>query len=119
MLRAGAQAWNRGDLDAFMSDFSDDPVLAFVGESGVLRGKAAVREAYVPAFSGTGGEQDDLAFDELSVRPIGPGVALVLGRYTLYEPGFENQPISAQGYFTLVLRKEADGRWRIIHDHSS
>ena len=61
----------------------------------------------------------DLAFDELSVRPIGPGVALVLGRYTLYEPGFENQPISAQGYFTLVLRKEADGRWRIIHDHSS
>jgi uncharacterized protein (TIGR02246 family) len=119
MLRAGVDAWNRGDLDAFLADYTDDPTLAFVGSSGVLRGKDAVRETYRTSYFEVEGEPDDLAFDELEVRPLGPGVALVHGRWTLYEPGFENQPISGRGRFTLIVRREEDGRWRIFHDHSS
>ncbi|MBT8335509.1 MAG: SgcJ/EcaC family oxidoreductase [Gemmatimonadetes bacterium] len=119
MLRAQVQAWNRGDLEAFLAGYTDDPTLAFVGESGVVRGKAAVRESYRTGYFEVEGEPDDLEFDRLEVRPLGPRVALVHGRWTLYQPGFENQPVSGQGRFTLVVQKEDDGEWRIMHDHSS
>ena len=119
MLRAQVQAWNRGDLESFLAGYSDDPTLAFVGESGVLLGKDAVRETYRTSYFEVEGEPDDLEFDQLEVRPLGPRLALVHGRWTLYQPGFENQTVSGQGRFTLVVQKEDDGEWRIIHDHSS
>jgi beta-aspartyl-peptidase (threonine type) len=119
MLRAQVQAWNRGDLEAFLAGYSDDPTLAFVGESGVLRGKDAVRETYRTSYFEVEGEPDDLEFDQLDVRPLGPRAVVVHGRWTLFQPGFENQPVSGQGRFTLVVQKEDDGEWRIIHDHSS
>lgn len=118
MLQSSAEAWNRGDLEGFLDDYTDDPGLAFVGASGVRRGKDAVRTSYQESYFDVEGEPDDLAFDQLEVRPLGPGFALAHGRWTLFEPGFEIQTVSGQGRFSLVLRKEGE-RWRIIHDHSS
>ncbi len=118
MLQASTEAWNRGDLEAFLDDYTDEPGLAFVGASGVRRGKDEVRESYRESYFEVEGEADDLAFDQLEIRPLGPGFALAHGRWTLFEPGFENQTVSGQGRFSLVLRKEGEN-WRIIHDHSS
>lgn len=118
MMQASAEAWNRGDLDAFLDGYTDDPTLAFVGAAGVRRGKSEVEQSYRDSYFSGVGEADDLAFDEIEVRPLGPGFALVHGRWTLFEPGFDSQPVSGQGRFTLVLRREGE-RWRIIHDHSS
>ena len=118
-LRASAEAWNRGDLEAFLEDYSDDPGLAFVGSSDVVRGKDAVRGRYRASYFGGKGEPDDLAFEQLQVRLRAAEVAVAHGRWTLFQPGFEVQTVTAQGRFTLVFRREADGRWRIIHDHAS
>lgn len=117
MLRASVQAWNRDDLDAFLEDYSEDAGLTLVGADTVIRGKAALREHYRSEYFGAG-EPDDLAFDELRVRPLGRGHALAHGRWTRYTPGFETQPVTGRGRFSLVLREE-NGRWRILHDHSS
>ncbi|MEQ9570340.1 MAG: SgcJ/EcaC family oxidoreductase, partial [Longimicrobiales bacterium] len=106
------------DLEGFLDDYTDDPGLAFVGASGVRRGKDAVRASYRESYFDVEGEPDDLAFDQLEIRPLGSGFALAHGRWTLFEPGFETQTVSGQGRFSLVLRKEGE-RWRIIHDHSS
>ncbi len=57
-----------------------------------------------------------LAFSEIEVRTLAPGVALAIGKFTLkrtVEGGGD-----ATGRFTLVLRQTAKG-WKIIHDHSS
>jgi ketosteroid isomerase-like protein len=51
-LAAGAAAWNRGDSDAFMSDYHTDSArTTFVGSRGLLHGRAAIREAYAPRFA--------------------------------------------------------------------
>lgn len=118
VLQASVDAWNRNDLPGFLGSYTDDPTLAFVGATGVRRGKSEVEESYRSSYFSGEGEADDLAFDQLEVRPLGPGYALAHGRWTLFEPGFETQPVSGQGRFTLVLRLEG-GQWRIMHDHSS
>ena len=118
LLQASAAAWNRGDLAGFLDSYSDDPTLAFVGASGVRQGKAEIEASYRRSYFSGEGEADDLAFDQIQVRPLGSDFALAHGRWTLYEPGFDQQPIQGQGRFTLILRHEVAG-WRILHDHSS
>jgi hypothetical protein len=51
---------------------------------------------------------------QMQVRPIGPEHALMTGRFILSGAG---QP-DRSGWFTLVWEWQ-NGRWRIIHDHSS
>ena len=119
LLATATQAWNRGELDGYLRMFTDDPSLTYIGPDGEMRrGKAALRgrleEAYFPAM----GEADDLSLDEIEVRPLAPGHAVVTGRYTTYEPGFDSQPVTGQGWFSMVLRMEVGG-WRVTHQHSS
>jgi ketosteroid isomerase-like protein len=126
MLNASAASWNAGDLAGFLDDYSDDPVLAFVGAAGVTRGIAEVRARYETGYWSTGAPMDSLRFEDLEVRPLGERHALALGRYVLYRP-VENAPdeggavtetISSTGWFSLVLGLE-EGSWRILHDHTS
>jgi uncharacterized protein (TIGR02246 family) len=117
LLRASARDWNRDDLDAFMSTYADD-VLTFVGGETVVRSKAAIRGNYERSYFGGATEPPDLDFSDIEVRPLGDTHALAFGRWTLYTPGFEEQPVTGSGWFSLVLERRGDG-WRIVHDHSS
>ena len=116
MLNESAASWNAGDLDGFVDDYSDDPRLAFVGATGVTRGIAEVRARYETGYWSEGAPPDSLRFEDLEVRPLGEGHALALGRYVLYRP--TEDTITSTGWFSLVLGVE-DGRWRILHDHTS
>lgn len=116
-LRASAGDWNRDDLDAFMATYADE-VITFVGGEEVVRSKDEIRANYERSYFGTDGEPPDLRFSAIEVRPLGDTHALAFGRWTLYTPGFEEQPVQGSGWFSLVLERRADG-WRIVHDHSS
>ena len=119
LLTAATQAWNRGELDEYLRIYTDDPSLTYIGPDGEMRrGKGAVRDRLQEAYFPATGEADDLSLDELEVKPTGPGLAVVTGRYTTYEPGFDSQPVTGQGWFSLVLRLEVGG-WRVTHQHSS
>lgn len=119
MLHASAASWNAGDLDGFVDDYSDDPLLAFVGAGGVTRGAAEVRANYESGYWATGAAADSLRFEDLEIRPLGEAHAFALGRYVLYQPQVAGQDsITSTGWFSLVLGFEG-GRWRILHDHTS
>jgi hypothetical protein len=55
----------------------------------------------------------ETSFTNLEVTPLGAGAALVLGQWQLRREGE-----TIGGNFTLVFRR-VDGKWVIIHDHTS
>ncbi len=112
MLRASADAWNRGDLDAFMSDYANDPTTGFVAGGRVQYGFDWIRSNYAPRFA-PGARRDSLRFEHLAARALGHDYALATARYVL----FRADSVTSGGPFTLVLRRGEDG-WKIIHDQT-
>ncbi len=111
MLEHGAVAWNAGDLDGFVSDYTPDAT--FVTSRGLVRGAAEIRARYQARF-GPGASRDSLTFALLDVERLGPDAAWMVATWTL----FRGDSVTSSGPTSLVLKK-VGGRWRIAHDHSS
>jgi len=117
MMTASTDAWNRGDLDGFLHPYLDSPALTFVGRSGLVHGKAALRDTYRASYWKDGARPTStLTFRDFEVRPLGANYALAVGRYVLTDRATDKQ--SATGLFSLTLMRTPEG-WRIVHDHSS
>lgn len=108
-------AWNRGDVPSFMEGYLNSADLTFMGARGVTRGYEATLERYRRDYP-TPEKMGRLTFSELEFRTIGPGAALVLGKFTLERT--KEGGGQAAGRFTLILQKTNRG-WKIIHDHTS
>jgi len=107
-------AWNRGDIQAFMTGYEDSPNTTFVGKE-VSKGYNTVLERYRKNYP-TKEKMGTLRFSDLEIRPLGKDHALVIGRFHLdrtKEAGGE-----AAGIFTLTFRKTPKG-WKVIADHTS
>jgi len=117
MLQASAASWNGGDLDGFLDDYWRSEGLTFSGGTGITRGWEDVRTRYLTTYWVPGNSRDSLRFEDIEVTELGSEHALALGRYVLYRPD-EGGRVSSTGFFSLVLRK-LEGRWKIVHDHSS
>ena len=112
VLNAQQEAWNRGDIDAFLTDYWHSPDLTFSGSNGISRGWDAVLARYkenYPDRSAMG----TLDFSNLEFRFLGPDAALVLGHWHL-----KREKDDLGGVFSLVWRRFPEG-WRVIHDHTS
>jgi ketosteroid isomerase-like protein len=103
--------WNRGDLDGFIAPY--DGASTFMTPAGPI-GKRAMRERYAARYFTGGVPDQQLRFEQLTVRPLGGDHALMTGRFVLSGGGKPEQT----GWFTLVWMRTAQG-WRIVHDHSS
>ncbi|NIM49835.1 MAG: DUF4440 domain-containing protein [Gemmatimonadales bacterium] len=112
LLRASADAWNRGELDAFVSDYADDSATSFVAGGEVHYGFQWIRDNYAPRFE-PGAQRDSLRFERVAARALGGDHLLATARYVL----FRGDSVTNSGLFTLVLRRTAGG-WNIIHDHT-
>lgn len=113
MMARSAAAWNRGDLDTFVADYMSGDGTTFIGRRGVVRGPAAIREVYAPRF-GPGGVHDSLSFENVEVDLLAPDVANTIAWYVLAR----GDSVIARGPTSLVMRR-VEGRWKIVHDHSS
>jgi ketosteroid isomerase-like protein len=110
-LQTTAEMWNRGDIDGFMAPYAESAT--YMTPAGLI-GVDAMRARYVAKyFTGTKPDQQ-LRFDQLEVRALGTGHALMTGRFTLAGGGKAEQT----GRFSLVWLRTPGG-WRILHDHSS
>ena len=113
VLVHGARAWNAGDLDDFVSDYLPDSNTTFITKTGVLHGIAAIRGVYAARFA-PGAQRDSLHFQGVEVDVLGPDVVNTIAWYVLTR----GDSITARGPTSLVMRR-VNGRWRIVHDHSS
>jgi len=107
-------AWNRGDLDAFMTGYWKSEDLTFFSGDTVTKGWQATLDRYRKRYQADGKEMGRLAFSELRVEPVTGDWAVTRGRWQLtFKDGTK-----PGGLFTLVLRQIGED-WRIVHDHTS
>lgn len=114
VLEKQQEAWNRGDLVAFMQGYQAGEGTTFVGAT-VTRGAAQVLARYRQRYP-TRESMGKLTFSGIEIQPLGSGFASVLGRFNL-ERGPEGGG-NAAGIFTLIFRRTPAG-WKIILDHTS
>ena len=117
MLRRAAVDWNRGDLDGFMSDYLPGDSTTYIGSRGLVRGPTAIRGSYARLFTGEI-QRDSLSFVILDVDPVAPDAANLIAQYILTRRIGGRDSVTARGPTSLLVRR-VDGRWRIVHDHSS
>jgi ketosteroid isomerase-like protein len=112
VLKAQQDAWNRGDIDAFMNGYAQSASTVFVSEDKITRGWETVRERYRVKYSDRA-KMGTLSFSEIEVTMLSPDAAFVLGRWRLKRANDE-----PHGRFTLIFKRLPEG-WRIVHDHTS
>ncbi len=112
VLERQAEAWNAGDLPAFVSDYLDAPRLRFVSGGSALYGADDLLARYQQNYPDRAA-MGTLRFSDLDVRVLSPDFAFVFGRYNLTR---END--APTGLFTLLVERTAEG-WRVSHDHTS
>jgi uncharacterized protein (TIGR02246 family) len=112
VLTAQQDAWNRGDIDAFMNGYARSASTVFVSQDEVSRGWETVRDRYRVKYSDRT-KMGMLSFSEIEVTMLSPDAAVVLGRWRLKHTNDE-----PHGRFTLIFKRLPEG-WRIVHDHTS
>ncbi|HLW36375.1 MAG TPA: nuclear transport factor 2 family protein, partial [Chthoniobacterales bacterium] len=112
VIRAQQDAWNRGDIDAFMNGYWQSENTVFVSGDEVTRGWQKVLDRYKAKYSDRA-KMGSLTFSDLEITPLSNESAIALGSWKLKRAS--DQP---HGRFTLIFRKFSDG-WKIIHDHTS
>jgi uncharacterized protein (TIGR02246 family) len=112
VLTTQQDAWNRGDIDAFMTGYAQSASTVFVSEDEVTRGWETVRDRYRVKYSDRA-KMGTLSFSDIEVTMLSPDAAVVLGRWRLKRAN--DQP---HGRFTLIFKRLPEG-WRIVHDHTS
>ena len=112
VLTTQQDAWNRGDIDAFMNGYARSASTVFVSQDEVSRGWETVRDRYRVKYSDRT-KMGTLSFSEIEVTMLSPDAAVVLGRWRLKRTNDE-----PHGRFTLIFKRLPEG-WRIVHDHTS
>jgi len=112
VLSAQRDAWNRGDIDAFMNGYARSGSTVFVSEDEVGRGWETVRDRYRLKYSDRA-KMGTLSFSDIEITMLSPDSAVVLGLWRLKRANDE-----PHGRFTLIFKRLPEG-WRIIHDHTS
>lgn len=112
MLQAQTQAWNNGDIDAFMKPYWKSDSLIFVGKNGVTRGWQNTLNNYKKAYPDKTA-MGQLKFDIIKIESLSTNVYNVVGHWNL------TRTIgNLEGHYTLIIRK-IKNIWCIVQDHSS
>jgi uncharacterized protein (TIGR02246 family) len=112
VLSAQVDAWNRGDIDAFMNGYARADSTCFVSGDSVTRGWQTVRDRYKAKYDNRE-KMGTLAFSEIVVRNVSADCAVVVAVWQLTRK--EDKP---HGRTSLLFQRGNDG-WRIVHDHTS
>lgn len=116
-IRALIKEWSAAalakDAEKFVSFYAEDAVL-MLEDAPDMRGMAALRE-------GAGGMMQDphfaLSFEADNVVVARSGdLAYETGSYILTTSAPEGGPVTENGYYVVVWRKQADGGWKVAVD---
>ena len=112
LLAKQTQAWNRGDLEAFMETYWKSDSLVFIGKSGVTYGWTNTLNNYKKGYPDTTA-MGKLSFDILLIKRLSFQYFHVTGKWHL-----QRSIGDLSGHYTLLIKK-IKGKWVIIADHSS
>jgi ketosteroid isomerase-like protein len=107
-------AWNRGDLEAFMTGYWNSPDLTFFSGARESKGWRAALDRYKKSYQSAGHEMGKLEFANLRIEMLGPEAAFVRGEFHLTMSDGK----TPHGLFTLIFRRFPEG-WKIVHDQSA
>ena len=107
-------AWNRGDLESFMTGYWNSPELTFFSGARESKGWQAALDRYKKSYQSAGREMGKLEFSNLRIEMLGPEAAFVRGEFHLTMSDGK----TPHGLFTLIFRKFPEG-WKIVHDQSA
>jgi uncharacterized protein (TIGR02246 family) len=112
IMATQVDAWNKGNLDAFMKGYWDNDSLVFIGKSGPSYGYHQALANYKKNYSGPD-QMGKLFFDLLKVKRLSSDYYFVIGKWFL-----KRKSGDIGGIYTLLFRK-FNGGWRIVVDHTS
>jgi ketosteroid isomerase-like protein len=109
VLVAQENAWNKGDLDSYLSHYKDAPDTEAV-LAGPVRGLPGIRAAFHASYP-TRESMGQIEDSEVEVRGLGENFALATGHYHLIRS--KKVGGEATGTFLDVMEKTAAG-WKIV-----
>lgn len=112
LLQEQTEAWNKGNLEAFMETYWNHDSLLFVSKNGVTRGWKNTLENYKKSYPDTEA-MGKLSFDIIEIKPISSQYCFVVGKWMLAKSVGD-----FSGHYSLLVRK-INGQWKIVADHSS
>ena len=119
LLVSQVEAWNHGNLEAFMQGYWRSPDLTFFSGASVTRGWEPTLLRYRQRYQSEGKEMGKLEFQDLNIDLLSRRSAVVTGKWLLTMSNSKT-PDNKQphGLFTLIFKRMPAG-WRIVHDHTS
>jgi uncharacterized protein (TIGR02246 family) len=114
IILAQRDAWNKGDLDGYLSHYKNAPDTQAV-LANLVRGLDNIRAAYhqnFPSKDSMGTIEDS----DVQVRALGDNFALATGQYHLTRTKKAGGPVD--GTFSELFEKTAAG-WQIIFSEST
>ncbi|MGI8950347.1 MAG: YybH family protein [Chitinophagaceae bacterium] len=112
LMNKQVEAWNRGNIDAFMNGYWKNDSLLFVGKNGAEFGWTTALENYKKHYADTAA-MGKLHFDILQIKQLSTEYYFVLGKWHL-----TRSVGNIGGYYTLLFKK-INGVWLIMADHTS
>ena len=106
------EAFNRSDLEAIMG-FYEDAAIIVVEPGRLATGKIAIRKM----FDALLGMKGTATQEKTHVIEAGD-IALFTSKWNFSGARPDGSPISSESYSSVILRKQADGGWRIVVDNS-
>lgn len=114
LLSMQSDAWNKGDIDKFLTGYVNSTEISFVSAESEVWGYEALRDRYVKKYGDNKTTMGELSFGDLKIQNLGADNALCIGHWHLKRDG--KDPLN--GIFSLVVVRTKSG-WKILHDHTS
>lgn len=112
VLMAQKDAWNRGDMEAYMEGYWKSDSLKFIGKNGVQYGWKNTLENYKKSYPDKNA-MGKLEFTVVQIEILSPQSAFMIGKWKL-----TREKDTPQGHFTLLWKK-INNKWKVVADHSS
>ena len=115
VLADSYQAWEAGDADGMVADYTEDATAIVPGS---LRGsRDVIRQSMEQAFAGPL-KGSSTRNKQLGIRPVGRDAAIVISESGILFTGQAEVPDAGKVNATWVFEKR-DGRWLIAAYHNS
>ena len=114
LMTTQSEAWNRGDIDGFMTTYWKSEKLQFIGSKGATYGWQNTLDRYKKSYPSKEA-MGFLTFEIINLDKRSRKVISVVGKWHL-KRGADLGDL--EGHFLLILKK-IKGEWLIVADHSS